>query len=194
MTPGGYARRPCEDGEESMAYKYSNAELDIFFGTSPLKNVIHVHYLNYIAHIVRRDNAHLTKRALSIKPDRSHAYSMWAKINFILEQNLSREDLIKKILNRSTFQQVLRQRFPHLRKKRARANSEALVANQTGSSSLRDGESIKPRLHERFLSRASDAIFFRFSLATLVTNFGDKLKAARIAYFKRPGPGCSKAD
>ena len=51
----------------------------------------------------------------------------------------------------------------HLLKKRARANSEALVANQTESSSLRDGESIKPRLHERFLSRASDAIFFRFS-------------------------------
>ena len=53
---------------------------------------------------------------------------------------------------------------------------------------------IKPRLHKQFLSRASDAIFFqilsrrlRARVATLVTNFGDKLKAARIAYFKTPG-------
>ena len=27
----------------------------------------------------------------------------------------------------------------------------------------------------------------RAKVATLVTNFGDKLKAAQIAYFKRPG-------
>ena len=60
MTPGGYARKPGEDDEESMAYKYSNAELDNFFGTPLLKDMIHVHYLNYIAHIVRRDNAHPT--------------------------------------------------------------------------------------------------------------------------------------
>ena len=75
MTPGGYARKPGEDGEESMAYKYSNTELDNFFGTPPLKDMIHVHYLNYIAYIVRRDNAHPTKKALFIKPDRSHANS-----------------------------------------------------------------------------------------------------------------------
>ena len=53
----------------------------------------------------------------------------------------------------------------------------------------------KLRLHERFLSRAGDTFFFFQILsrrlcarvATIVTNFGDKLKAARITYFKRPG-------
>ena len=54
---------------------------------------------------------------------------------------------------------------------------------------------LKPRLHERFFARAGDAIFFksrrqRERVATRVTNSSeirDKLKAARIAYFKKPG-------
>ena len=103
MTPGGYARKPGEDDEESMAYKYSNAELDNFFGTPLLKDMIHVHYLNYTAYIVRRDNAHPTKNALFVQPDCSHAYSVWTKVNFILKQNLSRENLIKKMQHFNRF-------------------------------------------------------------------------------------------
>ena len=57
-------------------------------------------------------------------------------------------------------------------------------------------QSCKPWLHEQFFARAGDAIFQILSrrqrerVATRVTNsseFGDKLKAAQIAYFKTPG-------
>ena len=50
------------------------------------------------------------------------------------------------------------------------------------------GRNFNLRLHERFLSGAGDAIFFRFCrVACACDKFWRQMKAARIAYFKRPG-------
>ena len=82
MTAGGYSRNPGDDGEDSMAYKYSNADLDRFFDTPPIKGFMDVRFLKYIAHIVRRENTHPTERALFIQPHRPNADTVWRKVQF----------------------------------------------------------------------------------------------------------------
>ena len=105
MTAGGYSRKPGDDGKDSMAYKYSNADLDKFFDTPPIKEFIYVRFLKYIVHIVRHENTHPTERALFIQPDHLTADTVWCKVQFILwkyEIHLEWEDLIVKISVKST--------------------------------------------------------------------------------------------
>ena len=50
-----------------------NGDLDRLFDTLPLDGFICVGFLNHMAHVIRRDNAHPMKRPLFIKP-------MWTKV------------------------------------------------------------------------------------------------------------------
>ena len=126
MTPGGFSLKKNEnpendDDEFTMSFKFTNNDLDKFFDTPPMRDFIHVNYLNYIAHIVRRPNNHPTKKALFIIPDRPNAPSVFRKLRFLLPE-YDREDLLKKMNNSSTFQQTLKLKFPYLRKKKPRLN------------------------------------------------------------------------
>jgi len=122
MTPGGYSVKieQNEDGEdeETMKFKFTNDNLDEFFDTPPINDFIKVNYLNYIAHIVRRPADHPTKKALFIVPERPNAPSVFRKLRFLLPE-FEREDLLKKMNNSSTFQQLLKMKFPYLRKKKS---------------------------------------------------------------------------
>lgn len=111
-----------------VIWKYSNNDLDKYFDTPPIKDFIHVNFLNYIAHIVRRPNSHPTKQALFILPERSHAPSIFTKVKFLLK-NIDENQIIREMSNRVAFRKLLKRFFPYLKKKNS--------ANLTGPSACR---------------------------------------------------------
>jgi len=116
MSPGGFSKQQNDDGTDNFKPKFTNKDLDKYFKTPPIKEFIYVNYLKYIGHIVRRPNDHPTKRALFIVPDRPHAPSVWTKIRFLFDNKMSREEIIRKMNCRTSFQTLLNRFFPHLRK------------------------------------------------------------------------------
>ena len=125
MAPGGFAAKKNDAGEDLFAFKYTSKDLEKYFETPPIRDFIHSNYLNYIGHIVRRPNNHPTKKALFIKPERPHAPNVWTKIKFLFNNVMTREDIIRKMMNRTTFQQLLQNYFPHLKKKKRSTTSQA---------------------------------------------------------------------
>ena len=107
MTPAGFTTFVEENGEKTMIYKYSNSNLDKFFETPHPQDFIHVNYLKYIAHIVRRPNSHPTKKALFIQPERSHAPTIFTKIRFFLN-NIDEEQIVKEMNDWTKFQNLLK--------------------------------------------------------------------------------------
>ena len=116
MTPGGFSAVKNDDGDDTVEYKRSNRQLDEYFGTPPIKDFIHVNYLNYIAHIVRRPNNHPTKQALFIIPDRPHAPRIFTKVRFLLN-NIDEAQIIRDMSNRAAFHNLLKRYYPYLKKK-----------------------------------------------------------------------------
>ena len=115
MTPGGFSAVKNSDGEDTVVYKRSNKQLDEYFGTPSIRDFIHVNFLNYIAHIVRRPNNHPTKQALFIIPERSHAPRIFTKVRFLLK-NIDEAQIIREMSNRTSFQNLLKRYFPYLKK------------------------------------------------------------------------------
>ena len=62
LHPFGFARKKLPDGSLGTAFEMSNDSLNSYFSTPPIRDFMQVQFLNYIAHIVRRDAAHPTKR------------------------------------------------------------------------------------------------------------------------------------
>ena len=115
MSPGGFSYTELTDENETTEYRYQKEDLDDYFGTPPIRDFIHANFLKYIAHIVRRDASHPTKQALFIVPERKYAQNIFNKVKFLLP-SYDINDTILKMNNRETFQQVLLNRFPYLKK------------------------------------------------------------------------------
>ena len=115
MTPGGFSNKKLDDGTDDVKYKYSNNKLDVYFDTPPIKDFIHVNFLKYIGHIIRRPNSHPTKQALFILPKRSHAPKIFTKVRFLLK-NIDESQILRAMKDRSAFQQLLRRYYPYLTK------------------------------------------------------------------------------
>ena len=117
MTPGGFSNQQTDDGLDGVKYKYSNKKLDEYFDTPPIKDFIHVNFLKYIGHIVRRPNSHPTKQALFIVPKRPHAPKIFTKLRFLLK-NIDESQILREMKNRSSFQKLLQRYYPYLKKKK----------------------------------------------------------------------------
>ena len=116
MTKGGYARKPAAVGDDlSSSFVLSNKDLERVYSTPPLRDFIHVQFLRYIAHIVRRPNDHPTKTALFIEATKKNVKSVWSKAQFLL--GLDRDDIIRKMVDRKEFERALAARFPFLKAK-----------------------------------------------------------------------------
>ena len=114
MTRGGFARKSVSDGAElSSSFILTNSALEKRYGTPPLRDFIHVQFLRYIAHIVRRPNDHPTKTALFIEATKKNVKSVWTKVQFLL--GLDRDDIITKMVKREEFERVLAERYPFLK-------------------------------------------------------------------------------
>ena len=114
MTRGGFARKSVEGGDElSSSFVMSNSELEKRYGTPPLRDFLHVQFLRYIAHIVRRPNDHPTKTALFIEATKKNVKSVWSKVQFLT--GLDRDDIIAKMAKKEEFERVLATRFPFLK-------------------------------------------------------------------------------
>ena len=92
----------------------SNSALDAYFATPPIRDFLHVQFLKYIAHIVRRDVLHPTKKALFIESKKRSSHAVWHKVTYLL--GLDRDDAIKKMKTKKDFTMVLQARFPYLKK------------------------------------------------------------------------------
>ena len=117
MTPGGFSHQKNDDGSDDVKYKYSSKDLEKFFDTPPIKDFIHVNFLKYIGHVVRRPNSHPTKQALFIVPKRSHAPKIFTKLRFLLK-NIDDTQILREMKNRSSFQKLLQRYYPYLKKKK----------------------------------------------------------------------------
>ena len=95
MSPGGRARKPKKDNTSGFALKYTNKNLETYFKTPPIRDFMHVQFLNYIAHIVRRNTDHPTKQALFIKAGNGNAHNVWRKVTFPL--GITKFDAILKM-------------------------------------------------------------------------------------------------
>ena len=116
MTKCGFARKPeSVGGELSSSLLWSNSDLEKRYGTPPLRDFIHVQFLRYIAHIVRRPNDHPTKTALFIQATKKNVKSVWSKVQFLL--GLDRDDIITKMVKKEEFERALAARFPFLKAK-----------------------------------------------------------------------------
>ena len=114
MTRGGFARKSVGGGDElSSSFVMSNSELEKRYGTPPLRDFLHVQFLRYIAHIVRRPNDHPTKTALFIEATKNNVKSVWSKVQFLT--GLDRDDIIAKMAKKEEFERVLATRFPFLK-------------------------------------------------------------------------------
>merc|ERR1712055_266426 len=96
-----------------MGFVLTNTDLERIYGTPPLRDFLHVQFLRYIAHIVRRPNDHPTKTALFIEATKKNVKSVWTKVQFLL--GLDRDDIINKMVKREEFEGVLAERFTFLR-------------------------------------------------------------------------------
>ena len=106
------------DGEGlSSSFVLTNKDLEQIYGTPPLRDFLHVQFLRYIAHIVRRPNDHPTKTALFIEATKKNVKSVWSKAQFLL--GLDRDDIIRKMVDRGEFARVLAAKFPYLKAKAA---------------------------------------------------------------------------
>ena len=114
MHPFGFARKKLPDGELGTAFQMSNAALNSYFSTPPIRDFMQVQFLKYIAHIVRRDMDHPTKKALFIESKKRSSLAVWQKVTYLLQ--IDKNDAIKKMTNRKDFTMVLQARFPYLKK------------------------------------------------------------------------------
>ena len=114
MTQNGYARKEVEGEELSSAFVPSNSDLDALYRTFPFRDYLHVQFLRYIAHVVRRDNAHPTKTALFIEATRKNVKSIWVKVQFLM--GCDKEDCIRKMVSKIEFNRALEARYPYLKK------------------------------------------------------------------------------
>ena len=114
LHPFGFARKRLPDGTVGTAFEMSNEALNLYFSTPPIRDFMHVQFLNYIAHIVRRDASHPTKMALFIESKKRSSHAVWHKVTYLLD--LDRNDAIKKMKNKKDFTMVLQARFPYLKK------------------------------------------------------------------------------
>ena len=131
MTPGGFSLKKNDDGDEEVSFKYTNKELDKFFGTPPIKDFIHANFVKYIAHIVRRPFDHPTKRALFIVPDRKNAPSVFHKLRFLFP-DLTRENILKNFNDRNEFRTMLHHRFPFTKKTAQHSSHQPSAETTTG--------------------------------------------------------------
>ena len=92
----------------------TNVALNAYFATPPIRDFMHVQFLKYIAHIVRRDASHPTKMALFIESKKRSSLAVWQKVTYLLD--LDRNDAIKKMKTPKEFTMVLQARFPYLKK------------------------------------------------------------------------------
>ena len=114
MSPGGFTRRTNENDEFMFNFKYTRNDLDNYFSTPPIGQFIHVSFLKYVAHVVRRDASHPTKQILFIQPDKKYAKSaVWRKVEFLLKP-LCRDDIVKKMNDRAVFSELLEDLYPYL--------------------------------------------------------------------------------
>ena len=114
LHPFGFARKNNPDGTVGTAFVMSNSALDAYFATPPIRDFMHVQFLKYIAHIVRRDVLHPTKKALFIESKKRSSLAVWQKVTYLLQ--IDKNDAIKKMTNRKDFTMVLQARFPYLKK------------------------------------------------------------------------------
>ena len=114
LHPYGNAKKPVSAESSGFAYVTSISALNAYFGTPPIRDYLQVQFLNYIAHIVRRDMDHPTKKALFIESKKRSSLAVWQKVTYLL--NLDRTDAIKKMKNRKDFTMVLQARYPYLKK------------------------------------------------------------------------------
>ena len=115
MTRGGFVRKASGSGEDGAgcSYKITNSKLDTIYSTPPLLDFLHVQFLRYMAHVVRRDNAHPTKTALFIEPTRKNTKSPWSKVQFLL--GLDKDHCIKKMTKKVEVERALESRFTYLK-------------------------------------------------------------------------------
>ena len=114
LHPFGFARKNNPDGTVGTAFVMSNSALDAYFATPPIRDFMHVQFLKYIAHIVRRDVLHPTKKALFIESKKRSSLAVWQKVTYLLQ--IDRDDAIKKMKIKKDFTMVLQARFPYLKK------------------------------------------------------------------------------
>ena len=114
LHPFAFARKQLPDGTVSTAFEMSNDALNSYFATPPIRDFMHVQFLNYIAYIVRRDASHPTKMALLIESKKRSSHAVWHKVTYLLD--LDRNDAIKKMKNKKDFAMVLQARYTYLKK------------------------------------------------------------------------------
>ena len=87
----------------------ANEELENIMKTMPLRGIIYLHHLKYIAHACRAENTAITKKLLFAKPSKRFYRNPWLKIADLL--GVSVEQVKRLTQSRSEFAELVRQRF-----------------------------------------------------------------------------------
>ena len=85
MVNGGYLRK-----ENSMAYRYSNIDLQQITGTSCIRKYIRDQQLKYLAHVCRMNNNDVRNEML-FSQDKKHAVSTWSSLERALKMGKSQK-------------------------------------------------------------------------------------------------------
>ena len=79
MLKNGWKRKSNSEGEDTVAFKYRNSDIERIIGTPPLRD--------FIAHVCRRPNSNLAKKGIFIKPRakyQKYVRDPWIKIEKLL--------------------------------------------------------------------------------------------------------------
>ena len=104
---GGFNRKHTHiDNEidvENWAYKYANNEILRITKSQPISNFCDQQHLKFIAHVVRSDNACLTKRLLFTQPTRKYVHDLWGQLE--KDTNVDKVNLQRIMMKKEEFKE-----------------------------------------------------------------------------------------
>ena len=111
IVKGCYKRKPAEPGEQdNFAFVYTYQDIQNIIKTPPLRDLMTIQYLKYIAHVCRRPNTNITKLSLFFIPIRKYYRDPWIKISQILG-NITTEQAKRETQSRAGFTRPLNNIF-----------------------------------------------------------------------------------
>ena len=102
MVNGGFTRK-----DDSMAYRYSNKDLQRITETTCIRRFIKEQQLKYLAHVCRMNNNDMRKRILFSKNNKKHAISIW--ISWERTLKMDKGQILRTMMDKKKFFGLLKQ-------------------------------------------------------------------------------------
>ena len=111
LVRGGFNRQHTYDvnfeiEEENWAYKYTNNDILRITKSQPISNFCDQQHLKFLAHVVRSDNACLTKRMLFMKPTRRYVHDFWGQLE--KDTNIDKVNLRRTMMKKDEFRKWIK--------------------------------------------------------------------------------------